>query len=524
MPFTVIQAGDTLQFLDTDGNLSDLTLPSGVTLRTDVPPRWAVFNNYAILVDTPNTPLTIDATGTVRPLTPKPPPVAPTVSAGAAGGLTGTYGGIRYTFVIKDAIGNVIAESDFSPPSNTVTLTSQKLTVSGVLTSSEPISARRVYRPINNGAVLFPWFDIDGNTVTTASDDLSDGLLSLVAAPDFLGTPPLLLLIKEWRNLLWGVGDQSRDTLQASAPGAMYAWNSDNTIQIPGTGRDEFGIRSLMPRREALGVGRRDIIWQITGTTFDDFRAVKLSENTGIESNESMVIYRDVVWWLWKDGVYQWDDSGIQNIAEKGGVKSWFATNNYFNRDMFPFSFAVFDPVRLKYRLFLAAAGSVQIDRWVEYDVENGTWWGPHKTDAFSPTCAFVYSDAEDKVEAVTGSEDAFVWMEQEAAVDGDGFGIATSLDSRFFDGGSAELEKYWGELSMIGKAQPSGVMEITPKTGYLNALPQTPIQYDMRKGRQRLRRIGHGKLAQLNFAHETAEEPVELYSFILPYHVLGRR
>lgn len=524
MAYTVIQAGATLQFLDTDGNLSNLTLPTGVTLRTDVPPRWAVFGNYVILVDTPSTPLTIDATGTVRPLTPKPPAVAPTLAAGAAGGLTGTYGGVRYTYVIKDAIGNVISESDFSPPSNTVTIASQRLAVTGVSTSGEPISARRLYRTTSNGAILFPWLDIDGNTVTTVSDDLSDAALSLVAAPTFLGTPPVLTLIKEWRNLLWGVGDNSRDTLQASAPGAMYAWNADNTIAIPGTGRDVYGIRALMPRREALGVGRRDIIWQITGTTFDDFRAVKLSENTGIESNETLVVYRDTVWWLWKDGVYQWDDNGIINIADKGGVKSWFSTDSYFNRGMFQNAFAVFDPIRLKYRLYLAAAGSTSIDHWVEYDLESGTWWGPHKTLAFSPTCAFVLSDSEDKVQAIAGSADAFVWEEQSTATDSTSYGIEVNVDTRFYDGGTAELEKYWGELSVIGKAQSAGTMTITPKTGYLDAAVQAAISYDMSSGRQRLRRLGHGKLAQLNFQHAVAGEPVELYGLLLPYHVLGRR
>ena len=503
--------------------LTDLTLPDGVTLDTTVPPRWAVFGNYAILVNTPSTPLTIDAFGTVRPLVPKAPAVAPVVSAGGAGGLTGTYGGLRYTYVIKDAIGNVIAESGFSPPSNTVTIAASKLRVTGVTTSSEPISARRVYRPTSNGAVLFPWLDIDGNTVTEVQDDLADALLSLVAAPE-LGNPPRLVLIKEWRDLLWGVGDINHDLLVASAPGFPYAWLDSNTIAIPGTGRDQFGIRSLMPRREALGVGRRDIIWQVTGTTFDDFRAVKLSENTGIESNESMVIYRDTVWWLWKDGVYQWDDNGIVNIAERGGVKSWFATNSYFNRDLFPISFAVFDPVRLKYRLYLAGAGSLKVDHWVEYDVENNTWWGPHKTDAFDPTCAFVFSDDEDKVEAVAGSEDAFIWKEQDAANDGETFGIPVDLDTCFYDMSTPDLEKYWGQLSMVGKVQAKGVLNITPKTGYLDAASQAPISYDMTKGRQRLRRLGSGKLMQMNWQHGTKDEPVELYNFMLPYHILGRR
>lgn len=523
MAFTVIQAGDALQFLDTDGNLSPLTLPTGVTLRDDVPPRWAVFGGYAILVNTPSTPITIAPDGVVRPLCPKPPAVAPTVAIGSAGTLSGTYGGIRYTYLIKDDIGNIIAESDFSPPSNTVTLTNDKLQVSGVSVSPETsVNARRLYRPTTDGAVLFPWFDIEGNTVTTAQDDLSDAGLSLVAAPT-LGTPPRLTLIKEWRNLLWGVSDVERDRIFYNMPGFQYAWPADNSIAIPGTGRDQFGIRALMPRREALGIGRRDIIWQITGETEDDFRAVKLAENTGVESNESMVVYRDTVWWLWKDGVYQWDGDGIKNISDPS-VSSWFNSNDYFNRDQFENSFAVFDPTRYKYRLYLASAGSEVIDQWVEYDVNAKTWWGPHKTGAFDPSCAFILSDASDKTEAIAGSEDGFIWQETSTPTDDLSVGIETELDSRFFDGGTPDHEKYWGELSVIGKVQEGGTITITPKTGYLNSTAQTAISYDMTKGRQRLRRLGNGKLMQLNFQHSAPDEGVELYAFQLPYHIIGRR
>jgi hypothetical protein len=66
--------------------------------------------------------------------------------------------------------------------------------------------------------------------------------------------------------------------------------------------------------------------------------------------------------------------------------------------------------------------------------------------------------------------------------------------------------------------------MLITPKTGYLNATIQSPIIYDMTQGRQRLRRIGTGKVAQLNFKHAVAGEPVEIYGFNFPYNILGRR
>ena len=521
MAFTVIQVGTGLQLLDTDGNLSPLSIPSGVTLRNDVPPRWATYNGYVVLVNTPSTPLTIDAYGAVRPLCPQAPAVAPTVAAGSSGTLSGTYSGIRYTYLIKDLIGNVIAESDFSPASNSVTITNQKLSVTGVSTSNEPgVNARRLYRPTTDGSTLFAWLDIDGNTITSVEDDLSDAGLSLVAAPE-LGGPPVLTHIKEWRNLLWGASAESRDTLYYTQPGIQYAWTE--SLQVPGSGRDQFGIRALMPRREALGVGRRDIIWQVTGESADDFRLVKLSENCGVESQESMCVYRDTIFWLWKDGVYQWNSDGIQNITDSK-VGSWFNKDDDFNRGMFQNAFGIIDPQKLRYRLYLASAGSTEIDRWVEYDMATQQWWGPHKTDAFSPTSAFILSDADDKVQTAVGSDTGFVWEETEAAVDDLSTPIEVDLDTRFFDAGMPDLEKYWGELSVVGAVQSAGELTITPKTGYLDAEEQAPIAYDMTKGRQRLRRLGNGKLMQLNFHHDKANEAIELYGFMVPYHVIGRR
>src|SRR5436190_604600 len=117
MPFTLIQAGEALQFVDSTGALTTLTLPTGVTLRTDTFPRWQIFAGQVILVNTPSSPLAVDNTGLVRQFVPKAPRTAPIISAGSAATLSGTYS-VKYTFIVKDAAGNLIAESDMSPASN----------------------------------------------------------------------------------------------------------------------------------------------------------------------------------------------------------------------------------------------------------------------------------------------------------------------------------------------------------------------------------------------------------------------
>lgn len=528
MPYTVVQSGAALKFVDTAGVVSALTLPGGVSLSVDASPRFALYGNYAVMVNTPTRPLTIDGSGTVRPLTPAAPTTAPIVAAGASGGLTGTYGGLRYTFIIKDSIGNIIAESDFSPPSNTVTITGKLLAVSAVGVSSENISARRLYRPTTSGAILFPWIDIDGNTITSVSDDLSDAGLSQVPAP-ILGEPPRLRTIAEFRGRLFGVGDIDVDNLRYTEAGVQYAWPEDNILVIPPVGSDNFGAIALVPRRDALGVGRRNTLVQVTGTGAEDgtgnidFDVVILSKECGVESQESVRVFRDVAYFLWKDGVYSWGPQGIKCISD-GKVRSWFVTNDYFNRDMFPYAFGEIDVERNVYKLFLASASSTTIDRWIEYDINDDTWWGPHKTDLLSPVSAFQLVNAANKSLPMVGGLNAF-YTEQVTRTDGTSTGIAFDVVGKRFHMNLPDSEKFFGEISCFGKAQSSGYLSVVSRTGALNATQTLTQYYDQRLARQRLGRLGTGKHSQIEFLQSDAGVDVELMGYkIDPITLIGRR
>lgn len=531
MAFTVVQAGSSLQLVNESGVATTLTLPAGITLKTDRPPRFAVFGRFVVIANTPNRPITVDALGTVRVLVPYPPSTKLTLTGPAAGALTGTYKA-KQTYVIRDPFGNVIAESDFGPLMTTgFAATADTLAVSGINLSADDITGSNIYRTLDGGEVYFKWRELDGNTQTSSdNDDLADLALNVFAAPT-LGTPPDLSLVAEWRGRLWGVGRTDIDVLAYSEAGTMYAWSTNNRISVPKIGSDPRGITALLARRESLVIGRRDTIKQVAGTSNRDFRIVNLSDETGIESHESIAVWKDVVYFLGKEGVYKLDANGVTSISDPpntlGRVRSWFTTDTYFNRSRFQYAFGYIDPIRLKYRLHLAAAGSSTNDRWVEYDLKDGTWWGPHKTDAMTPVSGVVVADSNDRLVAMIGSTTGFLVQEQSTATDvvDSTAGIDFDVDTPWLTQGEPDVEKFWGRLSMLGKVQSAGTLAITTRIGYIDAAAKLIFRYVMTEGRQLLERLGTGALVKLNLRHTTVAEPVELYGIeIDDVHELGQR
>src|SRR5437773_1507010 len=109
MSFNVIQAGANLYSVNSRGGISSaLTLPTNITLVSNRYPRFARFGKYVVVVNTPSRPLTVDDTGTVRPLVPLPPTNVPVLSGETGGALSGTFLA-KQTFIILDSAGNVIA-------------------------------------------------------------------------------------------------------------------------------------------------------------------------------------------------------------------------------------------------------------------------------------------------------------------------------------------------------------------------------------------------------------------------------
>lgn len=529
MAYSIVQGGTTLYLMTDTGTAVSLALPTNITLTALRKPRFAVFNRYVIMVNSPSRPITIDPLGVCRVLTPRPPSPQATLSAQSGGTLTGTYK-VKQTFRIKDADGNILSESGYGPVSAAQAVSGQYLRAADLGLSADDVSSTMLYRNTTLGEVFYPWIELDGNTQTSIQDDLADASLSVLAADDALGSVPDLSNVAEWRGRLFGVDRQNVDTLRWTEAGKMYAWAAANSASIPKLGSDSAGITGLANRKDGLLVGRRNIIHQFTGNANRDFRAIKVTENCGMEIQETVQVWRDVVYWLWKDGVYEMGPGGtIVNLSDgnlgRGQVRAWFTTDTYFNRSELARAFAQIIPSRNVYRLFLCSAGSTTIDRFVDFDFKDRTWWGPHTISDLTPSSAFLRFDSDDVMIPLVGMSSGRCYLEQTTRTDDTATAISLEVVTKQHDGGTPNIDKAFLDTTISTVAQTTGRMTVTPAVGELEApAASQALQVDLTESSSAIGRLGVGKVAELTFTQATAGQDVTLIGYEIDYHELGAR
>lgn len=532
MAFFLTQAGSTLYKVDpTSGTAVALTLPSGVTIDSTRKPRMAVLNQWVAIVNSPNRNLIVDPEGVVRVMTPRPPVSPPLVAGGAGTGLTGAYQ-VRESFVVLGSDGTLYTESPLSSPSISVTVSNKDLSVTQCAQSGDAITARRFYRTTAGGTLYYQWMDLDGNIITAFVNNLADaGLALLPQAASTLLAPPgtlpgtRLKQITSWRGRLWGINDDPSlvDTIYYSEDNKVYAW-PNSLIAYP-KGQDSEGVVAFAPRRNQLGVLKRNGVWQITGTSSANFAIIQLaSVKGGCIAGDSVVVVNDRVYWLGKDGVFEWGDDGIHSISDDT-VQPWFQTDSYFTRTRFPFAFAKYNAQVNQYELHLAALGSSVEDRWVSFNLKTRKWYGPHKTAAFTPTSAAYGEDTNGLPLSVVGASSGILYTANQSTYkDGTASPIDIDVFGPFHNGDAPDIKHYWGELSMLSKIETAGALTVTPYVGRLDATAGTAISHDLTLGRQRLRRIGVGDMVRLRFQNSDLNQGVTIYGYELPWFEVGRR
>jgi hypothetical protein len=515
-----------------DGFVASLSVAavSDVTFYSGVPARFAVLSRYAVLVNATSQPIWFDTDASSHYVSLRPPSVAPGV-AGTGTGLTGAYT-VWVSFLIKDASGNVLGQSPLSPASAPFTAANQSLALTSIpISTQSSINARRLYRSTAGGSVALAEVDIDDNVTTSFTIGAPDAALGTVAAPTAtLGTAPSRLTnIVEWKSRLWAVSANLPDTLVATDVNQVCAWPL--SFQIAPVGADSLGITGFLPRRDELGICKRGMIWKMTGDATTNFAPRKLVDAVGCISPDSCKVIADVGYFLGGpkgivDGIYKWDSSGVSSITD-ARVRPWFTTDTYFNRAEFPNAVAAYHPGAHSLILFLASAGQTTLDRWIAYDIQNNAFFGPHKTGEFTPSASFVGFDANGNGVLMVGGTNGYVYRVNPGVYSD---GAATAIDFDVYGKPHAgepplpDITKVWRQPAIFGAVESGGTLNVTPYLGDTDAVAGTTQTHDLTKARDRLARLGVGRLCQLRLQQATAARGVTILGYQLPYNLKGRR
>lgn len=523
MAFTLVATSSGLTAIAADGTKSDLTLPSGVTAISGARLRGAVMNRLALMVNAFSASVWVDGFNNVYPAQLASPGRPPTLATSG----TGYTGSVRakVQFLIKDMYGNIIGASEVSDASALLACVNQGIGFSNIATSPNPaVNARRIYRTATLGTEYFWDFDIDDNTTTTYTDTTADAALALDALDtgEYVAAPAGLDVVVAHRGRAWGRSKNAPDTMYGSALDDVTSW----PIEIPTypIGNEGSGITGFAPRRDDLVIFKRKNIQKLVGDSEDNFRVLRLSEGQGCVAPDSVVVIRDIAYWLDTDGVWSMSGDNVSSVSDDT-VKPWFSSDTYFNRAQFSNAFGAYDPRTHSYVLFLCATGSTTIDRWVSLDLLTGKWFGPHKTAAFTPAAASVVSDANGNPQMVLGASNGFLYATTVGNYsDGSSSAIDFEVKGRFHSGEKPDMMHTFLQPSIFTKLEVAGSLTITPYVGELSAAAGTAQTHAMTSERQRMARLGAGRLCQLQFRENTAGQAAELYGYELPYIQLGRR
>jgi hypothetical protein len=528
MSYYLLQGAQQLYKATSAGVYTNVTIPTTVTLRAQRA-RFAAIAKNVIMVNSPTRSLWIDENLTVRTQTIRPPAFAPILDGTAGGTLSGIFK-VRVSFYLADAEGTIINESPLGPESEaSVALSSQWLRCRGIPKSDETITGRRLWRTTTGpGTVYYPWFDIDNNLETISADDLSDAALILLGAPLNLINPPGTMpgeaceLITTWKNRVFLRGTELVDRVIYSEDGNFYQYAAGNFFDVPPLNQDEKGVTAFAARRDELGLLKRDVCWKLVGSNPDNWTLIKFAENIGCVSQDTVVVIRDVAYFLGEDGVYTWGPDGVISITRER-VHPWFTTDETFNRAKFEDAFAGWNPLLDTYDIFLPAAGGTVINRWLSYSTTRKTWMGPHATAAFTPNVAYAIEDTNDQLVPIICGTDGQVYQMNQTVGTDSGSAIVFDVDLAHLHMDAPDDLKFFGELAIRARVEVAGTLVITPYVGELGATAQATISMDLTTGRKRARILGIGRFVKLNFYNADNNQKLRLFGCEIPFHTIGR-
>lgn len=254
------------------------------------PPSKVVFADR-LLISTPEDNIMIEGE-TVQSLGIEPSIDAPTAAAGDAGILTGDYSFV-VTFYRR---GNYPCESNPSPVSNTLNVTSKKISLTGIPVSTDPkVNARRIYRTKANGAIHYWMADInDNSTVSLPNTNYHDDELGAEVSYECL-PPPTGKYYEVWDNRLWIAGNEEHPNLLFFTNTGTAEEYGDNFLAI--SRREKETINQIKAFGDKLYVFKRSSRFVVEKAGDAYYLVTQLDQRIGTDAPWSVAVCdRFLIW------------------------------------------------------------------------------------------------------------------------------------------------------------------------------------------------------------------------------------
>jgi hypothetical protein len=241
---------------------------------------------------------TLEGFGITRPAS------VPTLAAGAAGGMTGTFQ-IRVTYYNS----NTGHESSASDSSASQALTAQKLSLTNIPVSADAqVTSRKIYIRNTANQTAFRLADTIANNVdTTLTVDVTTSSLTILAPNTTENDePPSTAKFAAWFNSYMFVADD--DNIYWSKKD--YPESFDGEDYEPIGANDGQKITGLVGYEDVLLIFKSRSVYVLTGKSPVSWRIEPLFTDIGCVSHRSIVVAGGALWWWSEDGPVKWDGTG----------------------------------------------------------------------------------------------------------------------------------------------------------------------------------------------------------------------
>lgn len=345
----------------------------------------------------------------VFPLGIEAPATVPTLAdSGVAGEPNGTYKCV-VTFYRS---GNYPCESNPSPESAEVTVTTNKITISNIPVSTDPkVNARRIYMTYADGAIFFWADDIDDNTTTTYTYNLADDDLGDEVSYDRY-PPPKGTIYEVWDNKLWIAGVTQWLSDQRDFPNLLFHTNTGTaeemalTNWIPMKRRETDKIMMIKAFGDYLYSWKKKRRFRVAKVGDAAYEVSEMFDNIGTDAPWSVAVCDKLLLWKSEYGIEVSNGMECFRPLVSNYVKRTMATINadYLNNVIGGHNFA-----EGEYWLAIPTGSNTVADKVIAYDYLRGIFHGIYTFD--KNISAISVTDYGGELMNLLGTPDGFIMV-----------------------------------------------------------------------------------------------------------------